>query len=223
MKKLLILLSAVLLFVGCGSSPSTQTQQAAGPPSVSFVVSPIIVNQGEPTTLTWTTENATSVELSGFPDATSPTGVITDYPTATTAYTIRALGPMGISAPVTLTVTVIAVIMPPPPLPAPTHGVVALKITWDLPTVYTDGTLIEQAALDNLVTQIFMKTVDEPFLDTEIPIGTSAYRAFEMSILDVTVTLNQPYYFSARIHVAPDGLWSVFALTVPHTWSAPTP
>jgi hypothetical protein len=130
---------------------------------------------------------------------------------------------MGISAPVTLTVTVIAVIMPPPPLPAPTHGVVALKITWDLPTVYTDGTLIEQAALDNLVTQIFMKTVDEPFLDTEIPIGTSAYRAFEMSIPDVTVTLNQPYYFSARIHVAPDGLWSVFAPTVPHTWSAPTP
>ena len=250
MKKLLILLSAILLLVGCGST-SSGPQSATPAPTVSMAVNPTEIDEGESATLTWTTTNATSVEIEGLPDATSPSGVIVVTPTTTTAYTIRALGPGGTSAPLVLTLTVnfaipsipgssdddhdgvsnLIDICPFTPsgtdvdgvgCPVPMTGVVTATVTWDLPTQYTDGTLIEQAALDNLVTRIYMKTTPEAFVEVlDLPIGESAYGATSLIISDVTVTLGQTYYFSARAHVAPEGPWSEFAPKVEHTWPTP--
>jgi hypothetical protein len=226
MKKLLVfailLISSVFVLNGCGNNQGqTVPPQVSGPPTVSMVANPSTINQGESTTLTWTSIDSTSVEITGIPDATSPSGVIVVYPTETTEYSIRALGPVGISAPVKLTVTVIPIVMPPPPPPPPTVGVVTMTINWTLPTTYSDGTAIEQAALDNLVTQIYMKTTSDSFLSTDIPIATSVYAATSITVSDVTVTLGTTYYFSAKIHVAPDGTWSEFAPTVPHVWTSP--
>lgn len=188
MKKLLILLSAVFLFVGCGSGPQ---QTATQNPTVEFTANPRTINQGEVSTITWVAENATGVQLDGYPDATSTKGVITVSPDRTTTYTIRALGPDGIlSPPKSLTITVLDVVLPPTIpgssdndldgvpnandlcpntpigwavdangcIPPPTQGVVTITINWDLPTHYTDGTPIEADNTVKLVTEVYMKT-----------------------------------------------------------------
>lgn len=214
MKKLLILLLSVVM-LGCGGSPQQQTAT----PSVEFVANPSTIKAGEVATLTWVAKDATSVELDGFPDATSTTGVITVSPTTTTTYTIRALAPNAQAAVKTLIITVIDVILPPPPPPPPTQGVVTITINWLLPTSYTDGTPIEIDNSAKLVTEIYMKTTAEPVLiGTDIPLVISSPGAATATVSNVTVDLGVTYYFRARIHVAPDGGWSEFSPEVSHVW-----
>jgi len=245
MKKLLILLSAMFLFIGCGGPSNTNSPA----PTIQASISPQEINQGETATLTWVAENATSVEIDGFPDATSTKGVITVSPTTTTTYTIRALAPNAQAAVKQLTLTVIPLVLPPPPgssdddhdgvpntidlcpgTPAgstvdatgcvpPTQGVVTITITWALPTTYTDGTPIEADNSVKLVTEIYMKTTADPvIIGTDIPLVVSGPGEVSATVNNVTVDLGVTYYFRARIHIAPDGGWSEFSPEVPHTW-----
>src|SRR5690242_557876 len=100
---------------GSTTPPQTVTVSVAQPvpPQVtSFTASPISVNAGQTTTITWATTNATSVTINP-PVAptedgiTLPTSGSANPPVAaTTTYTITATGPGGNSAPQSLTVTV---------------------------------------------------------------------------------------------------------------------
>jgi phospholipase C len=100
---------------GNNTAPQTITVSVAQPvpPQVtSFTASPTSVSTGQTTTISWTTTNATSVNIT--PPVFNPEDGIT-LPTSgtanppvngTTTYTITATGPGGTSAPQTVTVTV---------------------------------------------------------------------------------------------------------------------
>ena len=88
------------------------TVTAPAPPSItSFTASPTTINKGDVTTLTWKTENATSVTLSPSIPAEDNqplalSGSATDTPASSTTYTLTATGPGGASATAQVTVTV---------------------------------------------------------------------------------------------------------------------
>jgi hypothetical protein len=94
-------------------------------PTVTLAASPATIQQGQSLTLTWTSLNATSLDLQPGVGAVSGRGSTVVTPSETTTYMVTATGPGGeSSASVKVTVNV------PPPIPTP--EVVQLK---------ADGTL----------------------------------------------------------------------------------
>jgi peptidoglycan-associated lipoprotein len=85
-------------------------------PTVTLSASPSFIQQGESTTLSWSSTNATSLSLSG--GAVAPEGSTKVTPTESTTYSITATGPGG-AADASVRVTVSAP-PPPPPPPQPT-------------------------------------------------------------------------------------------------------
>ena len=107
--------SAVATGSHSSTSPQTVTVQVAQPvqPQVtSFTASPMFVSAGQPSTISWTTTNATSVTITPAVAQTEDTGPLATSGssltpiTSTTTFTITASGPGGTSAPATVTVTV---------------------------------------------------------------------------------------------------------------------
>ena len=76
---------------------------------LSFQANPGTTNYGDPTVLSWTTANATSVVLTAadLPAMTLPVnGSYTDHPTTNETYTLTAYGPGGQTVSVTISVFV---------------------------------------------------------------------------------------------------------------------
>src|SRR5206468_601463 len=74
----------------------------------SFSATPTGIVTGESATLSWTTQNATRVDISGVGTSLPTSGSRVVSPTQTTTYTLTATGPDGttsVAAPVTVTVT----------------------------------------------------------------------------------------------------------------------
>jgi len=98
------------------SSPQTATvqvvQPAAQPQITAFTASPMAVNSGQTTTITWTTTNATSVTITPPVAATDDTGSLPTSGSSivpvisTTTFTINASGPGGTAVPNSVTVEV---------------------------------------------------------------------------------------------------------------------
>ena len=97
------------------TTPQTVTVQVAQPvpPQVtSFTASPMFVSAGQPSTISWTTTNATSVTITPAVAQQEDSGPLAASGssltpiTSTTTFTITASGPGGTSAPATVTVTV---------------------------------------------------------------------------------------------------------------------
>jgi phospholipase C len=65
------------------------------PPTVTLTADPTSILAGQSTTLSWNSENATTVTIDGGVGAVSPTGTKAVTPTATTTYTATATGPGG--------------------------------------------------------------------------------------------------------------------------------
>ncbi|HJT86341.1 MAG TPA: OmpA family protein, partial [Bryobacteraceae bacterium] len=78
----------------------------SGPQIVRFAASPETIQQGQQATLSWATNGATQVSISGV-GTVGANGSTTVSPAQTTTYTLTAAGPNGqpVTAPVTVTVT----------------------------------------------------------------------------------------------------------------------
>jgi uncharacterized cupredoxin-like copper-binding protein len=92
-----------------GSVNSTVTVNVGGtgnPQIIRFEASPLNIAPGASSTLSWTTNNATTVSISGV-GSVVPNGSTTVSPTQTTTYTLTASDSQGhsVSAPVTITVS----------------------------------------------------------------------------------------------------------------------
>jgi hypothetical protein len=91
------------------------------PPACTLVANPTSIQLGGSSTLTWTTDNATSVSINNGVGTVNADGSGSVSPLFTTTYTLTATGAGGtVTCPTTVTVT----ITPPPP-PAPTCTLVA--------------------------------------------------------------------------------------------------
>lgn len=115
-----ILIAIVAMGAACKKpapqAPPPPPPPAAAPPArptVNLQASPTFIQQGQSTTLTWSSTNATSLTLSPGIGAVSAEGTQTVSPQDTTTYTITATGPGG-SADASVRVTVS---VPPPPAP----------------------------------------------------------------------------------------------------------
>ena len=90
-------LVVVLSFAGCSKKAAKATPPAAPPPAAptaTLAANPAVIEQGQTTTLTWKTDNASDVTIDGI-GAVSGSGSKTITPSSSTTYTLTAKGPGG--------------------------------------------------------------------------------------------------------------------------------
>jgi peptidoglycan-associated lipoprotein len=121
---LLSLLALVTVVAGCKHQAAAVPAPPAPPPTappppaqptVTLQAAPLVVQRGQSTTLTWSSTNATSLNLTPGLGSVAPQGSMPATPTDSATYTITATGPGG-SADASVHITVTAV--PPPPAAA---------------------------------------------------------------------------------------------------------
>lgn len=122
---LLGLLSLVAIGAGCKktqvAAPIPPPPPPAAPPparpTVTLSAAPATVQRGQSVTLTWTSSNATTLNIAPAVGNVAPQGISSVSPTDSVTYTITATGPGGMAdASTRVTVTPPP---PPPPVAAP--------------------------------------------------------------------------------------------------------
>jgi len=125
-----VALMALLLVVagGCKKAPPPAPPPAPAPapppparPTVTLRASQTFIAPGDAVTLTWSSTNATELDLTPGVGRVAPEGTTRVSPSASTTYVINAKGPGG-SAEQSVRITVSAP-PPPPPPPQPTATV----------------------------------------------------------------------------------------------------
>jgi len=101
--------------------PPPAATAAPEKPTVNLTAVPSTIESGQSVTLSWTSENATSLDLQPGVGAVQSSGSTSVSPTESTTYTLTAQGPGG-EATSTARVTVSAAPPPPPPAPAAVSG-----------------------------------------------------------------------------------------------------
>lgn len=89
--------AGVMSFAGCNKKTAKATPPSPPPPAAptaTLAANPPVIEQGQTTTLTWQTDNATDVAIDGI-GAVSGTGSKTITPSSSTTYTLTAKGPGG--------------------------------------------------------------------------------------------------------------------------------
>ncbi len=112
-------IAAAIFALGCARKPKAPPPPpppppAAARPTVTLQASPLTINKGDSTTLSWSSTNATQLSISPEVGAVSPEGSTKVTPSDSTTYTISATGPGG-SADASVRVGVNAPAPPPPP------------------------------------------------------------------------------------------------------------
>lgn len=116
----------LLVLSGCrglGSSSGGSTPPPAPPPTATLTAAPATINAGQPSTLTWSTSNATAVSIDNGIGTVAASGTQQVTPAATTTYTITATG-NGQTATAQATVTVN---VPPPTINSINHIIFHLQ------------------------------------------------------------------------------------------------
>lgn len=124
-RALLSLNAALLLFVAAGchkkkTAPPPPPAPAPAPEAAKPVINyfnaePSTITSGQPSSLRWSVDNATNIQIDNGVGQVSPNGRRAVYPTATTTYHMTATGPGGDAT----ASTIVIVSTPPPPQPPP--------------------------------------------------------------------------------------------------------
>lgn len=91
------ILGAVLSFSGCNKKTAQATPPPPPPPpapTVTLAANPAVIEQGQSTTLTWQTNNATDIRIDGIGNVMA-SGSRAVTPGASRTYTLSAKGPGG--------------------------------------------------------------------------------------------------------------------------------
>ena len=113
------ILAGVLSFAGCNKKAAKATPPSPPPPAAptaTLAANPAVIEQGQTTTLTWDTQNASDIAIEGI-GAVSGSGSKTITPGSSTTYTLTAKGPGGTkdaSARVTVNAKAAQVMTPAP-------------------------------------------------------------------------------------------------------------
>jgi peptidoglycan-associated lipoprotein len=124
---LLSLLSIVAIGAGCKKAPVAVAPPPPPPPAappparptVTLQAAPTTVQRGQSVTLTWSSSNATTLNIAPGVGSVAPQGSSSVAPTDSVTYTITATGPGG-TADASARVTVTPPPPPPPAAPQPT-------------------------------------------------------------------------------------------------------
>jgi len=156
---LLFTIPLVALLSACPSKPPVAQTPAPPPPpapTASIEATPATVQQGQPVTITWKTENATDVAIAQV-GAVQPVGSQSLTPTESTTYHITAKGPGGTQeADARVTVVSAAAEQPatPPDATSSNDSANRLDVFFDLddfqirpdqvPTIQTDAQFLKE-------------------------------------------------------------------------------
>ncbi len=118
---LVVVMAAVLLVGACKKKvaappPPPPPPPAPPAPTVTLTAEPSTIERGQSVTLSWTSENATDLDLQPGIGKVQAQGSQTATPQDSTTYTLTATGPGGTN---TATARVTVTIPPPPPPPPP--------------------------------------------------------------------------------------------------------
>jgi peptidoglycan-associated lipoprotein len=117
-------LGVLLLAAACNKKTTAPPPPAAAPPppppspTITLTAEPSTVDKGTAVTLTWSSQNATDLDLEPGVGKVSASGTQSVTPDDSTTYTVTATGPGG-TASATARVTVTIPPPPPPPAAAP--------------------------------------------------------------------------------------------------------
>ena len=95
---LALILAGTLSLAGCSKKAARATPPSAPPapptPTATLAASPDVIQQGQTTTLTWQTQNASDITINGL-GTVAASGSRSVTPNASTTYTLTAKGPGG--------------------------------------------------------------------------------------------------------------------------------
>ena len=118
---LILLVAAVLFTAACRkkvTAPPPPPPPPPAAPTVTLSAAPSTIDQGQSARLTWSSENATKLDLQPGVGSVNARGDHQVSPRASTTYTLTVTGPGG-SDSATARVTVVVPPPPPPPPPPP--------------------------------------------------------------------------------------------------------
>jgi len=119
MKKLVILVFALLLVPACNWNPVTTPQSAFVPKIIQFDASPSVINPGEAAYLRWSVSEADSVSIDNGIGSVALSGQIPVSPASTTFYNLTATNLAGQASARTQIIVQGTTVEPPTPTAAP--------------------------------------------------------------------------------------------------------
>lgn len=194
-----VIVAGALSLAGCSKKAAQATPPTPPPPPVAptatLAASPDVIQQGQSTTLTWQTNNASDITIEGL-GMVSASGSKTISPSSSTTYTLTAKGPGGsqnASARVTVNARVAAT---PQPSDADlfARNVKDVLFDYDKANIRTDEAPIAQADGSFLVQHPALKVSVEGHCDDRgseeynLALGTSRAETLKKSLLEQGVS-----------------------------------
>lgn len=189
------ILVGVLFFAGCNKKAAKATPPSPPPPAAptaTLAANPAVIEQGQSTTLTWHTDNATDITIDGI-GAVNGSGSKTMTPTSSMTYTLTAKGPggtQGATARVTVN-TKVAQTMTPSPSDEDlfARNVKDVLFDYDKAEIRTDQTPTAQGDASFLAQHPSIKVVLEGHCDDRgseeynLALGTSRAESLKKTLL----------------------------------------
>lgn len=199
---LVTILVGVLSFAGCSKKAAKATPPAAPAspsPTATLAANPAVIEQGQTTTLTWQTGNATDVTIEGV-GTVSASGSKTVTPSESMTYTLTAKGPGGSQdASARVTVNEKAAAATPSPTDAElfAQNVKDVLFDYDKANIRPDQTPAAQGDASFLVQHPSIKVMVEGHCDDRgseeynLALGTSRAESLKKELLAQGVTADR--------------------------------
>lgn len=197
---LAVIVGGVLSLAGCNKKAAQATPPTPPPPpaapTATLAASPGVIQQGQSTTLTWQTNNASDITIEGL-GTVSASGSKTISPGSSTTYTLTAKGPGGsqnASARVTVNARMAAAAPQPSDADLFARNVKDVLFDYDKANIRTDEAPVAQADASFLVQHPALKVSVEGHCDDRgseeynLALGTSRAETLKKSLLEQGVS-----------------------------------
>lgn len=197
---LTVIVGGVLSLAGCNKKAAQATPPTPPPPpaapTATLAASPGVIQQGQSTTLTWQTNNASDITIEGL-GTVSASGSKTISPGSSTTYTLTAKGPGGsqnASARVTVNARMAAAAPQPSDADLFARNVKDVLFDYDKSNIRTDEAPVAQADASFLVQHPALKVSVEGHCDDRgseeynLALGTSRAETLKKSLLEQGVS-----------------------------------
>lgn len=197
---LTVIVGGVLSLAGCNKKAAQATPPTPPPPpaapTATLAASPDVIQQGQSTTLTWQTNNASDITIEGL-GTVSASGSKTISPGSSTTYTLTAKGPGGsqnASARVTVNARMAAAAPQPSDADLFARNVKDVLFDYDKANIRTDEAPVAQADASFLVQHPALKVSVEGHCDDRgseeynLALGTSRAETLKKSLLEQGVS-----------------------------------
>ncbi|MGB8064231.1 MAG: OmpA family protein [Candidatus Sulfotelmatobacter sp.] len=200
---LTVIVAGALSLAGCSKKAAQATPPTPPPPpaapTATLAASPDVIQQGQSTTLTWQTNNASDIMIDGL-GTVSASGSKTVMPNSSTTYTLTAKGPGGsqnASARVTVNAKMAAATPSPSDADLFASNVKDVRFDYDKANIRTDEAPVAQADASFLLQHPAIKVNVEGHCDDRgseeynLALGTSRAETLKKSLLQQGVTVDR--------------------------------